>query len=273
MAPIILILILAFVALSNGDPSGVEAIAKIIGGIVLFIVVGSIAVFIMDNPEFIIILIIIVSLIVAVYNLIKENNSKSINNTYQEQKTDNNIIVNNYKNDTPSLSDFQKELQQNTKTPQQVADENWLKEKEQIINEVNNDYKCIKQKLLDKAKQGQYSVVNGHKHISQNYTCPYLLRCVSRQYYHNPSGRMGTSSYRTNDKVYYHINKIEQYNLYLSIIRDLASKDNINISPFFVEVDVALQKENRINLPYTYKHEWKASSHKINVYLKCSIEY
>ena len=169
---------------------------------------------------------------------------------------------------------FIDELNQNTKTPQQVEDENWLKEKEQIKIIANADFADIKRKLLNKAKMGQYSITNGYKMISIDYYCSYLMQCVHREHFYNPTGRMGTSSYRTNKKVSYSINKAKQYDLYLSIIKEFASIDNISISPFFVEKDpVLFQKENKINLPYTYAHEWRTTSHEIKAYLKCTIQY
>lgn len=42
IVPIILILILAFIAFCNGDTSGIEAIGKVILYIALFLIVGSI---------------------------------------------------------------------------------------------------------------------------------------------------------------------------------------------------------------------------------------
>lgn len=75
-------------------------------------------------------------------------------------------------------------------------------------------------------------------------------------------------------KVSYSINKMKQYDLYLSVIKELASIDNISISPFFVEIDpVLFQNENKINLPYIYAHEWRTTSHEIKAYLKCAIRY
>lgn len=174
----------------------------------------------------------------------------------------------------PVQTAFQCQLQENTKTPQQVDNEEWAKERKQIITLVNVDYQNIKRQLLDKAQTGQYSTENGYKIIYTNYCCAYLMQCVYREHFYNPTGRRGTSSFRTNQKVTYSINKMKQYNLYLSTIKELASTDNISITPFFVEIDpVIYQKENKINLPYTYVHEWRTTAHKIKAYLKCSIKY
>lgn len=102
-----------------------------------------------------------------------------------------------------------------------------------------------------------------------------MLSCVDRQYYRNPTGEMSTSSYRANEKVSYHIDKMKQYNLYMSVIKEFATKDNINITPFFTERDVPNNRENIITMPYTFTHKYGlgVSSHQIKTYLECSIQY
>lgn len=120
MAVIIFIILFALFACLNGDPSGIEAIAKVIGGVVLFIVVGSIIVFMMDNPAIIIGIIVLAILAAIIYSLTKQKNSKSTS-YYQEAKEDYNVYNDTCcEEKTESLSDFQKELQENTKTSQQV---------------------------------------------------------------------------------------------------------------------------------------------------------
>ena len=272
--PVILILILAFIALCNGDASGFEAIGKIILYIGLFIGVGAIIAY----APWLILIVIIGVIIWAVAS--SNNNSKNIytndnalneNHVYNQQQKENSEIV---PIDNSNLTDFQRQLQENTKTPQQVEDENWLKEKEQISNTAKKDFSEIKRILLEKAQKGQYSTFNGYKSISIDYYCTYLMHCIHREHYYNPTGKIGTSSYRTNKKVIYSIDKMKQYNLYLDILKEFAITDNIDISPFFVEIDpIVYQQENKINLPYTYKHEWRTASHKIKTDLKCTIKY
>lgn len=74
MTAIILVVILAFIAFLNSDSSGVEAIGKILGGIILFIVVGYICIFIMGNPLIIIGAIAVIVFIAVLYS--KLNNTK-----------------------------------------------------------------------------------------------------------------------------------------------------------------------------------------------------
>ncbi len=274
MAGIIIFLILAVGYAMCGDTSGLGAIGKVILCIALFIGVGCIIVY---APW--LILIVIVGIVFWAIISSKENKGDSSNNTnYSSSNNYNNYQHQSEENEKPFINnsnqtDFQRQLQQNTKTPQEVEDENWLKEKEQITNEANRDYTDLKQKLLDKARKGQYSTTNGQKCITLEYYCPYLLSCVDRKYYRNPTGKIGTSSYRTNEKVYYHINKIKQYDLYLSKVMKLAKEDNISILPFWVEVDMVYKTERNITLPYTFSKDWYTSRHSIKPYLRCSITY
>lgn len=91
-----------------------------------------------------------------------------------------------------------------------------------------------------------------------------MLKCVHRQYYYRPT-----------EKAYYNIRKIKHYNLYLNIITTLASDDNVNIIPFFSEINIIKNSESKIDLPYTYthKHGQSVATHKIKAYLKCTIKY
>lgn len=211
---------MTFIALCNGDASGMEAIGKVILCIALFIGVGCIIVY---APW--LILIVIAGIVIWVISSKGNKRDNNINhssnnnyNSYQHQSEDNEKPFISNSNQT----DFQRQLQENTKTLQQVEDENWLKEKEQIINEANRDYKYIKQQVLNRAKSGQYSIVENHKYISINFYCDYILKCVERHYYYRPT-----------EKVCYNINKIKQYNLYLNTITKFASEDNIKVIPFF----------------------------------------
>lgn len=118
--------------------------------------------------------------------------------------------------------------------------------------------------MLEKAQKGQYSIVGSQKRIFINYYCDYLLKCVGRQYYYRPT-----------EKACYNINKLKQYNIYLEIIADLASKEKISIDPLFKEVNILKNSENEIKLPYTYTYKYGqgVATHKIKAYLKCSIQY
>lgn len=273
IVPIILILILSFIALCNGDASGFEAIGKIVLYIGLFIGVGAIIAY----APWLILIVIVMSIAIIVLISSSSNNgshSNPTNNNYtdyqqQEEKIEQPLV------DNSKLTDFQRELQENTKTPKQVEDENWIKEKEKILAAAKYDLSAIKRAFLDKAKSGQYTVLNDKKCIYVEYCCSSLLSYIDRQYSRNPTGKMGTSSYRSNEKVLYRVGKVKQYNLYLAIIKKLAAKSNISINPFFTEMDIVNNRENRITIPYTFTHKYGigVSTHQIKAYLECSIKY
>lgn len=255
--------IIKFVAI-GGTILGIMIIGAYVPWILIIVVIGIILYLIFNNNT----------------SNSSDNHSQPINNNKDynfrvdlpEVKTTA-ITESNTQNNTSGMSEFQKELDQNTKTPQQVADENWIKEKAYITQTVERDYKYIKDMFLQKAKNGEYTTSNQQKRIFYNFECSYLLSCVNRKYSSNPTGRMGTSSYRTNEKVFYHINKIDHYNLYISKITELANEDKISISPFWVEVDMIYKTERSITLPYTFAKDWHTSRHSIKAYLKCSIIY
>jgi len=247
MAGIIIFLILAVGYALCGDASGIEAIGKIILYIALFIGVGCIIVY---APWFI--LVVIVGIIFWAIISSKGNKSNSSNNInysssnnyndYQHQSEDNEIPFVNYSNQT----DFQRQLQENTKTPQQVEDENWLKEKENIINIVKSDYQFIKNKLLEKAELGEYFVIENKKKIIVETKCSYLTCCLDKNT--QTTFEKQKSVEIAKHKVTFYIKKEKEYNFYLFQIKKLANKDNIIIDIVFI----SNHKKNNISLPYTY---------------------
>lgn len=150
MAGIIIFLILAVGYALCGDTSGIEAIGKIILYGVLFL---GLAWVIIEVPWLLVLIVVGVIIWAITSSNNQSNNHLNTNNIYNAQDKAYNykdkISIKPIENPTS----FQTELQQNTKTPQQVVDEEWLKEKESIINYANNDYSFIKQNLLNKAKK------------------------------------------------------------------------------------------------------------------------
>jgi len=176
--------------------------------------------------------------------------------------------------DSENLTDFQKELRSNTKTPQQILNKKIRQEKEQILQTVHNDYLNIKNKLKENVSNGiYYSDDNNLKYTSIKYECKYLLQCIERKYSDCPTGRIGYRNYYRNSQLKYRILKKEQYKYYLKKLREYAKKDNIIIMEFFVAVKTRTKPETEIMLPYIFKSETEVMNHAIKVYLKCSINY
>lgn len=102
-----------------------------------------------------------------------------------------------------------------------------------------------------------------------------MLSCVYRQYSHDYIGKIGTPTFKLNENVFYYIINEKQYEFYLFTIKELALQDNIYIHPFFAEINIPRNKINKISLPYTFTggDGMGVSSHKIQCYLECSIQY
>lgn len=269
MTAIIALILVIIIGICKDDYSLLISLGKIIGiGALVF---GSL--WLVACYPFLIVVIVGIILIICLLSLTSQNNKNfsDDNDVYTTNKLNEKTLSVPTSNN--NLTDFQIELEQNTKTLEQTAEEEWEKEKEQIINEVHSDYRNIREIILNKARSGQYIYIDGCKYISIDYNCPYLLKCVDREYSYNPTGRIGTRNYNKNEKAIYQIKKLKQYYFYIDAIKELSINDNMNIFPFFNEVDEAHQTENRITLPYTYKHQWKVPTHRIKAYLKCSIKY
>lgn len=172
-----------------------------------------------------------------------------------------------------NLTDFQKELHNNTKTPQQLLNERIIQEKEQILQTAYNDYLNIKNKLKENVSNGIYYSDYNLKYTSIKYECKYLLQCIERKYSDCPTGRIGYRNYCRNSQLEYRITKKEQYKYYLRTLREYAKKDNINIAELFVSVKSTTKQETEIILPYIHKSETDIMFHKIKVYLQCSVKY
>lgn len=68
---VIFIILFAIYTWIDGDSSGVETIAKIVGGMILFTAVGNAIIFMTDNPIFLTLIAAIAVLVVLIYILAK----------------------------------------------------------------------------------------------------------------------------------------------------------------------------------------------------------
>lgn len=109
----------------------------------------------------------------------EQNTHKS---TDMEQKNGTDVSNAEEEKEEPEVySDFQMTLQNSTKTPAQVRDEENAKLIEEIKKAVYVYYKVIKNELLEKAETGKYSVNNGKKVVTVD--CDgfdfYIHKCTS----------------------------------------------------------------------------------------------
>lgn len=99
MAIIIFIIILAFIAFLNGDSSGIQAIAKIVGGFILFIVVAYLLTLIIDYPLITMGIIVCIVFLVFIYYKAKTSTKekhKNDNHIQDEEFTSYNSITQKY---------------------------------------------------------------------------------------------------------------------------------------------------------------------------------
>lgn len=165
---------------------------------------------------------------------------------------------------------FKDELNQITKTPQQVLDEKWIKESEEIINIAESDYNCIKNKLLEKAKNGGYVIIFNKKRITIRHETNYLSKSIKRINKTVTKPKILGTGKNVYGNILYDIKSPKAYDLYLKTINRMAYIDDIKVEPIFIESST--DKNGQVNLPYRYTGIYTVL-HKITAYLECYIEY
>lgn len=267
-AIIVLFLIIIFIAAAKGDFSGILMVFQWVLYVGAFLLFGW--VFIQSPIAAIILLGVIFAII---YSIAKKSNNKKENKSSNNK----NILSSNsnqqIKNDI-SLTGFKAELQDNTKTLIEAEDEKWQAQKSQIDSNIQLTYKLIKDELLDKAKRGEYFVINNKRRIILDHEYNFSPNCMSRTITKNPTGTFKTNNYRENVKISYTISDLKYYNYLISTITDLAKVDDIVIQVVYKEKMINKEKEHIIiNLPYTYTETFIDYSHKLIPYLRCTVEY
>lgn len=167
------------------------------------------------------------------------------------------------------MGNFKDELNQNTKTLEEVENEKWLIESEKIIIQAESDFKYIKSQLLSKAKSGEYLTIGDKKHIYFNYESKYLSQCIEREDQSTHTRKL-FGGREFHGRVAYEIKDVKIYNLYLSTLKNMASEDDIVITPIFIEK--YMSKSNSINLPYVYNGPYSIM-HEVKIHLKCYVDY
>ena len=253
-----------FIAFLNGDSSGVKAIGKGILYIALFLGVC----WIIAEIPWLLILVVVGIIIWAIVSLNNTNtNASNTNNSYdnKDKYYENKNVIKPVENHTS----FQSELQQNTKTPQQVKSEQQSKELEQAKQSANVDYETIKRELLQQAESGNYSTVNGRKCITFNHKYRWKPSFIGEQSGHtyinktlfNPSGQYASEiSIFITDKVY--------YDVYISEIRKLLSKDGVSIQPLLLHKNTG----TTYSLPH-HSIGFGESTYHYEFILRCSVQY
>lgn len=162
---------------------------------------------------------------------------------------------------------FKDELNKNSRTPEQACNDILDKTKEQAQSYAEIQYENIKNKILDMAKKGYYLIKDDKKFI-EYFHCLHNSKYV--QVYRTPSRFKGflDKKIQVFDDYRYILceeNAIE-YAFFISCIKDLAMKDDIQITPCIYSPETK----------YVYgipSPILGISYHKYDLYLKCSIKY
>ena len=253
-----------FIAFLNGDSSGVKAIGKGILYIALFLGVC----WIIAEIPWLLILVVVGIIIWAIVSLNNTNtNASNTNNSYdnKDKYYENKNVIKPVENPTS----FQSELQQNTKTPQQVKSEQQSKELEQAKQSANVDYETIKRELLQQAESGNYSTVNGRKCITFNHKYRWKPSFIGEQSGHtyinktifNPSGQ-----YASEISIYIADNTY--YDAYISEIKRLLSKDGVSVQVGLLHKNTGILH----SLPY-HSVGFGESTYHYEFVLICSVQY
>ena len=262
MVGIILFIILAVGYAVCGDTSGIEAIGKGILYIVLFLCIGWI---IVEVPWLLVLVFIGIIIWVFVSSNSINNNTTNNNYNFQDKEYENEPTTKPIKNPTS----FQTQLQQNTKTPQQVLSEQHSKEIEQSKKSANIDYENIKREMLQQAESGNYSTANEHKCITYDYKYRWKPSFIGERSGHtyinktvfNPSGQYASEiSIFITDTVY--------YNTYMYELKRLLSTDNISVLPLLMH-----KNSGKIySLPH-HSVGFGESVYHYEFVLRCSVQY
>lgn len=260
ITPIILILILAFIAFGNGDSSGFEMMGKVILYIALFLGIGWI---IVEVPWLLIL--VVVGIVILAFTSSNNTNSNTTNTNityeYQDKIYENETVVKPITNPTS----FQNELQQNSKTPEEVNYEAVILEKQEIIKQVQSDYKYIKSEIMNKAKSGQYTNCLTGKNIVVDVYSSQLKKYISSRLNKDIIKQGGIG----NQSVTYYISNNQMYNYYLSEIRKLADIAGIAICVIFKDNAKHLEFDSlpcNVSNSIVYPRDY-------SINLRCSINY
>lgn len=273
MAMIIFILLLAFLAFLNGDPSGIEAIIKIIVVGAFVICIG----FIVTEPVFWVIvgiLFLIFVLYLMCSSISRNVSSKMTHIDIKEESEIKEIInestVNKTTHTKKKNTGFKLELENNSRTITQVKSEHNLKISNEAQEMAKHDYNLIKNELLECANNGKYQIINEYKVITYIYKKKYRPSFIGskdefvyiNRTFFNPGGEFA-------NKVSIFIVDRSFYDCYISYLNRLSRLDDISIKPVIINSN----NENDIHfLPCTIQGFGVYSSSYMFA-LKCEVKY
>lgn len=262
MTAIIILIILAIGYALCGDTSGIEAIGK-------FILYGALILGAMAIVAYAPWLILIIIAIVIIWACTSSKGNSHFDNT----SSHNEPIINTSQNKNihdDSLTGFKAELQENTKTPLQIQEEQNNKDVKTAYRQAENDYNSIKQNILNQAKSGNYQVTNSKRNIVYDFDymfTPSFITSESKMVHINKT--MFNQSGQLANEVSFSISNYTYYNSYIRKIKELAKHDDISIEPFIIN-----KNDTSIihSLPFRVIG-FAESDYHYKFVLRCRIEY
>lgn len=259
---ILLLLVLLIKTANDGNTLSIVLLLILFG-------IGIIAVMI-SNP----IISVIVVIIAGLYYILRPSKNTK-NNTEAENQSDisENICFNNtdeiQPKKVPCYSEFQKELSQNTISPEEVAAQKWQEEQKQIIEQASQDYMSIKKRLLEKAQNGQYRVIGNKKCVEYSEINYYISTKINVEGGCNFSKRILSSQTVMHPWKRYSIQEQKQVDAYKQTIINLAHEDNIKVRFYYISQYIPSQQNTEVSLPIRYD----SNRYEIKAYWECSVLY
>ena len=158
---------------------------------------------------------------------------------------------------------------------------NVTKSKEEVNNEAlellkvqtENEYSLIKEKLLEKAGSGQYTLEAGHKEIVLDYESSILENLITMTHkiiamnrtLSNPSGDWS-------NEIIYEINEQEKYDLFVDTLEKLSKKDEVSITPLMLKYDKHYADKEFYEVPCVIQGG-KLTTNSYGPILRCVVRY
>lgn len=169
------------------------------------------------------------------------------------------------------MTSFKEQLKNNTKTKQQITNEQQEKTSKEIIDRANYMYDQVKKELLKAAQSGEYTYIEGKKHIIVRLKSSYINSCVKRANKSKYYKSFFSSFYSKIDhKLEYRFVPDTACEQYIAVLKQLGLEDGIVIESAFLENDIS--RKRRVEPPYIYTKIGTAG-HKVLRYIQASIEY
>lgn len=130
-------------------------------------------------------------------------------------------------------NDFRQQLNKACRNKEDVLREQKSRENAQILNQVDTDYKQLKEQLLKEVSKGNFAKVNNKKSASCLYTSPYLSSVYKYKDGRSYSFKRFSKELKVKDTgiIEYVPRDSEQWDIYINEIKRLGNQDGITIKP------------------------------------------